>query len=46
MIKGKEPQEELYDLEDDDEDVLPEPAIENLPYIARELNKVYFSLPV
>lgn len=40
MIRGEEPQEELYDYEDDEDEVLPEPTIDNLPYIAREIRNV------
>jgi hypothetical protein len=42
-LKGKLPQEEKYDEEDDEEsEILPEPTVENLPYIAREIRPVYF----
>jgi hypothetical protein len=37
MVKGIEPKEEYYDLEDEEEEVLPDPSIENLSYIAREI---------
>jgi hypothetical protein len=40
LIKGKDPEEDLYEIEEDEEEILPEPTIDNLTFIARELNKV------
>ena len=36
-IKGAEPQEEMYELDEEDDELLPEPSVENLSYIAREI---------
>ena len=44
FIKGKEYLEENFDIEDDDEECLPDPTTENLSYIAREIRivKLFF----
>jgi hypothetical protein len=39
-LKGKEYQEEICELEEEDEEILPDPSLENLSYIARELRMV------
>ena len=40
FIKGKEYQEEVCEYEEDDEETLPDPTLENLAYIAREIRIV------
>jgi hypothetical protein len=41
-LKGRQPQEENYDEEEDEEsEILPEPTLENLPYITREIRPVF-----
>jgi hypothetical protein len=44
-MNGKQPHEEKYEVEDDDEsEILPDPTVENLPYIAREIRGVFYTL--
>jgi hypothetical protein len=46
MVKGVETKEEYYDMEDEEEEILPEPTIENLSYIAREIRAVSIEVNV
>ena len=40
MLRGTDPQEELYEIEEEDDEILPEPTLENLSYLAREIRPV------
>ena len=39
-LKGTEPQEEMYEMDEEDDEILPEPTVENLSYLAREIRPV------
>ncbi len=39
-LKGTEPQEEMFEIDEAEEEILPEPTIDNLSYIAREIRPV------
>ena len=39
-LKETEPHEELYELDEEEDEILPEPSVENLTYIAREIKPV------
>ena len=41
-LRGAEPQEDIYEMDEEDDEVLPEPTVENLSYIAREIRPVNF----
>lgn len=42
--RGKEPQEEYYEQDEDEDEIIPEPMIENLSYIAREIRPVIIKI--
>ena len=43
-LKETEPHEELYELDEEEDEILPEPTVENLTYIAREIKPVKLNL--
>ena len=46
MLKESEPQEELYEMDEEEDEILPEPTLENLSYLAREIRPVFFNLKI
>ncbi len=41
-LKETDPHEDLYELDEEEDEILPEPTVENLTYIAREIKPVNF----
>jgi hypothetical protein len=39
-LKGCDPHEEMYEMDEEDDEILQEPTVENLSYLAREIRPV------